>query len=82
MDKECDFGIPAGSTGRIPICRYRVTLLINLLTFPIPLMFVFGKCIGVEVGREKRKGLTNMTTLAKTTPHTVINAMLAQMIRR
>jgi hypothetical protein len=53
MDKECDFGIPAGSTGRIPISRYRVALLFHLLTFPISLVFVFANCIGVEVGREK-----------------------------
>ena len=51
MDKECGFGIPAGSTGRIPISGYRVALLFRLLTFPIWLVFVSRKCIGVE-GRE------------------------------
>ena len=47
MDKECDFGIPAGSTGRIPISRYRVALLIHLLTFQVSLVFVFARRIGV-----------------------------------
>ncbi len=80
MDKERNFGVPAGSTGRIPISRYRVALLIHLLTFLISLLFAFATCIGVEVGR--KGGLTNTTTLVNTTPQTVMHAMLAQMIRR
>jgi hypothetical protein len=57
MDKECDFGIPAGSTGRIPISRYRVALLNHLLTFSRSLVFVFGKCIGEVLGGEREGDL-------------------------
>jgi hypothetical protein len=52
MDKECDFGIPAGSTGRIPISRYRVALLIHLLTFSSSRVRIFHMYRSRSRGRE------------------------------
>jgi hypothetical protein len=78
MDKERDFGIPAGSTGRIPISGYRVALLFHLLTSQLACV----RTCQMYRSRRERRRLTNMTTHAKITPHTVMNAMLAQIIRR